>query len=164
MADDDDFGYSDFYEADEEQEERPYRVDDYFRGAQGDLTALFGANPKKVYFIRQLQVLFEEKYFHWVTNNAAVGLLGMGKIKEERVASARGGMTTRFFFHPSNRYTKREIKKAQDIINTYSHPDVTLSCGLGAENLCRRPGREGLYARGEESADMEQEEMGEVRP
>ena len=135
MADDDYFDPSDFYEPDEDQEEGLYRRDHYFYEAQADLTALFTANPKNVYFIRQLQVLFEDAYYHWLTNNAAVGLWKINKLKEERVESERGGMSTRFFFLPTNRYTKREIKKVQDIIEAYSHPDVTSSCGNRAENL-----------------------------
>ena len=62
MADDDYFDPSDFYEPDEDQGEGLYRRDHYFYEAQADLTALFTANPKNVYFIRQLRVLFEDKY------------------------------------------------------------------------------------------------------
>ena len=135
MADDDYFGPYEYYEPDEDDLEGLYRVDEYFYDAQQDLIDLFAANPKKVYFLRQLQVKFEDKYYHWITNNAAMGLLKMGKLKEERVPSARGGMTTRFLTQPSNRYIKRETKKAQQLIDEYSNPDVTISCGIRAENL-----------------------------
>jgi hypothetical protein len=146
----DDYNPSDFYEPDEGEFQGLYRIDDYFRAAQADLTALFANNPKNVYFIRQLQVRFEKPYYHWITNNAAVGLLRIGKLKEERVESARGGMSTRFFFHPSNRYTRREIKKAQDIIEAYSNPDVTSSCGNRAENLfCAGLAKKGFIPAGE---------------
>ncbi len=132
---DDDFDPNEFREPAEEELEGLYRIDDYFHAAQADLTALFAANPKKVYFIRQLQVLFEKKYFHWITYNAASGLLKIGRIKEEDVLSARGGMSTHFLFHPSNRYTKREIRKVQDIIEEYSRDEITGSCGNRAELL-----------------------------
>jgi len=132
---DDDFDPHEFREPDEEEVENLYRVDEYFYAAQRDLTTLFDANPKKVYFIRQLQVLFEEKYFHWITYNAARGLLTLERVKEEDVASARGGMSTHFLFHPSNRYTKRETRKAQDIIEEYSRDEITRSCGGRAETL-----------------------------
>jgi len=135
MANSNDFDRYEFYEPDEEALEGLYAVDNYFYEAQNDLAALFTANPKKVYYLRQLQVRLEKKYFHWITNNAAVGLLRLGRLKEERVVSARGGMFTRFLTHPSNRYTKREIKRTQDIIEEYSRPEVTISCGIRAENL-----------------------------
>jgi hypothetical protein len=150
MADDDDFEPHEFREPEEDELENLYRVDKYFYAAQADLTALFADNPKKVYFIRQLQVRFEDKYYHWITYNAAIGLLKMGKLKEEGVASARGGMSTRFLFHPSNRYTKREITKVQDIIEEYSDSDVTISCGLRAENLfCAGLAKKGFMPVGE---------------
>lgn len=147
---DDDFEPHEFREPDKDEQENLYRVDKYFYAAQRDLTALFDANPKKVYFIRQLQVLFEKQYFHWITYNAARGLLTLGRLKEEDVASARGGMATRFLFHPSNRYTKRETQKAQDIIEEYSRDEITRSCGVRAENLfCAGLAKKGFMPVGE---------------
>lgn len=130
---DDDFDEHEFREP--EEEEIRYAVDKYFYAAQADLTALFAANPRSVYFIRQLQVLFEDNYFHWITYNAANGLLKIGRLKEENVPSARGGMATRFLFHPSNRYIRRETRKVQDIIEEYSRDEITRSCGVRAEML-----------------------------
>lgn len=150
MANSDEFDPYEFYEPDQDKLEVPYAVDSYFYAAQEELKLLFAENPRKAYYIRQLQVRLEDRYFHWITANALEGLFKIGRLKEERVASARGGMSTRFFTHPQNRYTKREIKKTQDIIEEYSRPEVTASCGVRAETLfCAGLAQKGFMPTGE---------------
>jgi hypothetical protein len=58
-------------------------------------------------------------------------------------------MSTRFLFHPSNRYTKRETQKAQDIIEEYSRDEITRSCGVRAETLfCAGLAEKGFMPKG----------------
>jgi len=96
---DDDFEPHEFREP--EGGEPLYAVDKYFYAAQADLTALFAANPRKVYFIRQLQVLFEEKYFHWITYNAArLNLSSLALVIRNLTCEQRFGMVSEKGGHP----------------------------------------------------------------
>jgi len=98
---DDDFDPSEFREPEEDQEERLYRPDKYFVAAQVDLTALFADSPKKDYFIWKLQVCFEEKYFHWISYNAArlnVGSLAL--VIRNLTCEQRVGMVSEKGGHP----------------------------------------------------------------
>ena len=109
-------------------------ADPYFLDAQKDIRELYEANKDNVYFIRQLQVKFEKKYFHWITNNAIIGLYKIGYLKDLRIPKA-SGTSTRYFFHKSNRYPKRTINEMEKIIEEYSQDHITRSCGHRAEDL-----------------------------
>ena len=41
--------------------------------ARARLLAHFEDNPESVFYSRQLEVIFEREYFHWVTNRVCVG-------------------------------------------------------------------------------------------
>jgi hypothetical protein len=46
--------------------------------ARARLLAYFEDNPDQVFYSRQLEVLFEREYFHWVTNRALRRLVDRG--------------------------------------------------------------------------------------
>jgi hypothetical protein len=46
----------------------------YFLNAQEEIKGFYEVNKESVFFIRQLQVKLEKKYYHWVTNNAIIEL------------------------------------------------------------------------------------------
>jgi len=66
ITDMDDF---DFSEAPEDYHE-PSQPDYYFLQAQREIRELYEKDRESVFYIRQLQVKFEKKYYHWITNNA----------------------------------------------------------------------------------------------
>ncbi len=122
----------DFYEESEEYEE--YSPDRFFAAAQEDIKNLFEENKEKVFYLRQLQVMFEKQYFHWVTNNALYGLLKIKYLKDHRVYK-KNGTSTRYYLHRSNRYPMRAINRIEEVINEYSKDNVTRGCGYRAEDL-----------------------------
>ncbi len=124
----------DEYEIYENEVPWEQKIDDYFLGAQKDIKALYEKDLKSVYFIRQLQVKFEKKYFHWITNNALIQLFEFGYLKDIRIKQ-KGGESTRYFFHKSNRYPKRRINEIEKVVREYSQPHITRSCGQRAEDL-----------------------------
>jgi hypothetical protein len=130
----DDYNNEDFYETEEDFYEPEEAVDEYYLQAQEDIRGLYEKNKGSVYFIRQLQVKFEKKYFHWVTNNALTGLFKIGYLKDVRIPKEKG-TSTRFFIHHSNRYAKREINRMEKVIEEYSQSHITRSCGYRAEDL-----------------------------
>lgn len=123
-------GDYDFYEEAEEYEQ--YVPDSYFEAAQAEIRELYEENKESIYYLRQLQVKLEKKYFHWVTNNAVLGLLGY--LKDYRIEREKG-TSTRYFIHHSNRYPVRAIKKLEEVIEEYSQDNITRGCGYRAEDL-----------------------------
>jgi hypothetical protein len=118
--------------------------DPYFLQAQADLRGLYEEDRERVFFIRQVQVKFEKKYFHWITNNAILGLHQMGYLRDIRIPKEKG-TSTRFFIHRSNRYAKRKINEIEKIIEEYSQDHITRSCGHRAEDLfCKAMARRGF--------------------
>ncbi len=125
--------YDDFPEAPEDYYDAS-AADHYFLEAQQEIKALYEKDKESVYYIRQLQVKFEKKYFHWITNNVLIGLHTLGYLKDVRIPKTKG-TSTRFFIHRSNRYARRTINKIEKIIEEYSQDHITRSCGHRAEDL-----------------------------
>lgn len=117
----------------DEKPEAP-EPDSYFLSAQKDIAQLYDSDRNRVHYIRQLQVKFEKKYFHWITDNALKGYHALGYLKTFTIKK-RGGISTKYYFHRSNRYPKRNINEIQKIINEYSQSLISLGCGKRAENL-----------------------------
>lgn len=125
--------YDDFPEAPEDYYE-PSSADTYFLQAQQEIRDLYENNRESVFYIRQLQVKLEKKYYHWITNNAIIGIYKIGYLKDLRIPKAKG-TSTRFFIHKSNRYARRTINRIEKIIEEYSQDHITRSCGHRAEDL-----------------------------
>lgn len=125
--------YDDFSEAPEDYYE-PSAPDNYFLQAQQDIRELYENDRESVFYIRQLQVKLEKKYYHWITNNAMIGLLKLGYLRDFRIPKERG-TSARFFIHRSNRYGRRTINSIEKIIQEYSQDHITRSCGHRAEDL-----------------------------
>ena len=124
----------DDFQEESEDYQVPTYPDKYFLNAQKEIKELYENNREGVYYLRQLQVKLEKQYFHWVTNNALVGLYKIGYLKDYRVEKATG-TSTRYFMHKSNRYPMREVKKLESVIDEYSQDHITRSCGHRAEDL-----------------------------
>jgi len=122
----------DFYEESEDYE--VYAPDHYFEEAQEEIKSLYEENRENVFYIRQLQVKLEKNYFHWVTNNALLGLLKIGYLKDYRI-ERETGTSTRYFIHRSNRYPVRAIKRIEEVVQEYSKDNITRGCGYRAEDL-----------------------------
>jgi hypothetical protein len=125
--------YDEFYEAPEDYYE-PSVPDHYFLQAQKEIRELYEEDRESVFYIRQIQVKFEKKYYHWITNNAINGLYKICYLKDIRIPKERG-TSTRFFIHKANRYAKRKINSIEKIIEEYSQDHITRSCGHRAEDL-----------------------------
>lgn len=111
-----------------------YTPDSYYTEAQEDISGLYEADRESVYFVRQLQVKFEKKYYHWITYNALKGLENIGYLRTERIPK-KSGTSTLFYIHKSNRYARRKIRSIVQLIEEYSEDQITRSCGHQAEDL-----------------------------
>lgn len=66
--------------------------------------------PDSPYHRIQIETIFEDKYFHWVTHRAIDELVSESFLRLERTSIAH------FVYRSDIRYTKRDIKKRCKII------------------------------------------------
>ncbi len=103
----------------EEDREKYWRKDKIFLAALEEITEFLEKEKDKVFYSRQLQVKFEGRYFHWITDHAIRYLEELGGIRRiER--KLKDNIPIHFFVHPANRYFKRRINVMDGIINAYS--------------------------------------------
>ena len=112
----------------EERRPRDPKTDE----AKARLVKLFEENPERVFFGRQIEVLLEKDFFHWITSRALAELVAERKIKSEKVA-LRTGIDVRFCTAKGNRYWKRQAKKVGDLILDYSDHEFTRALGRHGE-------------------------------
>lgn len=85
--------------------------------------------PNSPYHKIQIEMIFEDKYFHWVTNRAIEELVSEGFLKLEKRDVAH------FVYRSDIRYIRREINRRCKIIKMYSDPVITRAIGEYAEAL-----------------------------
>lgn len=120
--------------------------DPYFIQAKNEILCLYDNDIESVYYMRQLQVKYEKKYYHWITRNAVTSLEKEGYLKQINVTEFAGSnpLKFHFFVHHKNRYPKRDINALAKLVAEYSQDHIMLGCGNRAEILFA----EGLASRG----------------
>ncbi|HET6995185.1 MAG TPA: hypothetical protein VFI06_09410 [Chitinophagaceae bacterium] len=102
--------------------------------AREKIIDFFEANKEKVFYSRQVEVIFEDNYFHWITNRVLRRLAAERKIRFEK-RPLKLGTTITLYWHPSFRYYKREASYLVDIVNKYSESSNSVALGDHGENL-----------------------------
>ncbi len=115
-----------FYEEFEHVEERP--PDPVQEQAEIALTEFFSVNSERVCFGRQIELHFEDRFFHWVTSRALRSLIEQGFLAGEEFPLKFGGRI-KLIWKKSYRFYRRSAKSVVDIVGEYSLPAI--SEGLG---------------------------------
>lgn len=102
--------------------------------ARARLLAHFEDNPEAVFYSRQLEVIFEREYFHWVTNRALRRLAEEGRIFSETRALDLGS-EIKLLWHRKFRFYKRAAQEVFDLVNGYSNAASDGTLGLQGEHL-----------------------------
>ncbi len=102
--------------------------------AREDLEEFFEKNRDKVFFSRQIEVLYEDKYFHWVTNRAVRGLRDAGILRAEERKLATGGSII-LNWHRSFRYYRRSAVQVVRLVEEYADPNIGAALGLHGESM-----------------------------
>jgi hypothetical protein len=112
-------------------------TDRYVDGARGEILQLISNRAGDVFYERQLQVILEKDYYHWIMARAADELADEGKIQSGWMTlPGYGGKTrARFFFSNQLRYWTRKARQSCRLISVYSDPDLTKAVGNQAELL-----------------------------
>jgi hypothetical protein len=102
--------------------------------AASHLERFFAKNREAVYFSRQLEVIHEDRWFHWITNRALGRLNEQGLIKSEERKLASGGKII-LLWHRAHRYYRRDATKLVNLVEEYANPNIGSAIGLNAELL-----------------------------
>lgn len=125
--------YDDYEREDDYEPEEEWRDAEIDR-ARGTLEQFFKSNTSSVFFIKQLQVMFEKEHFHWITASAINELIDEGFLKAEECPLGKGAHI-KFVFNHRHRYYKRQIDKSLKVVKEYSDPIIARACGRQAEVL-----------------------------
>ncbi len=101
--------------------------------AREDIINLFESSKKKVFYSRQIEVLLENKYFHWITNRILRELTAEGKIRMEK-RSLKLGTELTIYWHPNFRYYKREANNIVELVDHYSEAANSIALGDHCEH------------------------------
>lgn len=104
------------------------------QAARQEIASFFDENRTGVFSSRQIEVRFEQKYFHWITHRVLADLADSGFLSIERT-TLKGDVPLNVFWHKSNRYTRRPLRELLELIQRYSDPDFTAALGNTGELL-----------------------------
>jgi hypothetical protein len=102
--------------------------------AADKLLTFIESNPTEVFYEMQLEVLFEDDYFHWITTKALAQLRDSRKIGSS-IQGLKGVGRIRFYFHIKNRYWKRKAVEIRKLVEQFSDPLFTSALGNQGEML-----------------------------
>ena len=118
---------------DEDQRHYPTHPTHYDESALVDVEELI-TRTDRVFYERQVEVLLEGKYFHWVTSRAVRVLESRGVIQTSR-RKGQFGSEIKTLRRTRYRYFKREESRLVEVVNQFSEPTVTSAIGARLEDL-----------------------------
>jgi hypothetical protein len=110
------------------------RRDSSQQEATAALRLLFDQESERVFYSRQLEVLHEAKWFHWITNRALRDLVARDEISYEVRPLDTGG-SIHLMWNSKYRYYKRKADQLVKLVEAYSEPDIGGALGLHGESL-----------------------------
>lgn len=102
--------------------------------ARARLLTYFIDNPCQVFYSRQLEILFEDEFFHWVTNRALRSL-----IEEKHVLTETRkldiGSEVKLVWYRTFRFYKRAATDVFNLVNRYTNSATDGTLGMQGEHL-----------------------------
>jgi hypothetical protein len=126
--------FDDWPEPDFDVAEAEVRHDPKVDEASSKLLTFIEKNPGEVFYEMQLEVLFENDFFHWITTKALAQLRDSRKIGSSLEVLKDVGRI-RFYFHIKNRYWKRKAREIKNLVKRFSDPAFTRALGNQGEML-----------------------------
>lgn len=102
--------------------------------ARDALRQFFHNNRQTVFFSRQLEVLYEDTYYHWLTNRAIRNLEAEESIRSEW-RKLRTGTSIKLVWDRTFRFYKRVANQLVRLVEEYSDPNIGASLGLHGETM-----------------------------
>lgn len=94
---------------------------------------LFTRDSEEVYYGRQVEIMLEGQFFHWITKKALNELRQEGRIVQSEETTSQ--FTAHFYHHPRYRFPRRKINAMVALISEYSAPDFGHALGHVGETL-----------------------------
>jgi len=113
---------------------RVHPPDSFVDAAKVDLRGFFVKESESVFYQRQLQVIFEQKYFHWITVRALEELVQEGAIAREVLPLPDTGIIT-FYRAIRYRYWKRDADEVVKLVCRFSESSFTYALGAHGETM-----------------------------
>jgi hypothetical protein len=116
-----------------------YSSDPAFLSCKADLRKFF-KRKRTPYYLTQLEVLFEKRYFHWITYRAIKSLVSDGYL-DDRVFPTKYGSSVIFVFRPPSddqnrqRVLSAHINSKLKLIESFSEPQFTAIIGRHLQYL-----------------------------
>jgi hypothetical protein len=137
-----DYGEPEYGEPDYDSPEEPsgrsfikWPRDPQLDPAKADLKNWFESKPSDVFYGRQLEVIFEKKYFHWIIHKALKELTQEANVVVSEIRVTEGGNKLRLYWSKQNRYWKRAAQEVVKLVEEHSSPDLSKALGHTAETL-----------------------------
>jgi hypothetical protein len=111
-----------------------YTRDNKIDEAETAILEFFCQNNEEVFYERQLTVIFEKAYFHWITVKALLELAAGGSINSQMLELVRG-VPIRFFWSRGNRYWKRQAGRVTNLVRRFSENSFIHAIGFQGELL-----------------------------
>ncbi len=102
--------------------------------AKHDVLTVLEQNSSRVFYGRQIEVMLEKRYFHWISHKALRELTVEGVVLTE-LRVTKGGNKLRLYWSKRNRYPKRAAAAMVRQVEAHSNPEMTRAIGSHAENL-----------------------------
>jgi hypothetical protein len=93
---------------------------------------LINEYPERVFFSRQIELILENDFFHWVTNRAIRELEANRVILSEWRRLKSGG-TVKLLWNKGHRYYKRDAAELVKLVEEYADPNIGSALGLHGE-------------------------------
>ena len=103
--------------------------------ARKELREFFDQHNEWVFFCRQIEILFEGRFFHWIIARALRNLVGARRVKTEvrRIPSTGGPI--HLFWNRKYRYYRRAADEVVRLVSEYAHPNVAAAIGIHGEGM-----------------------------
>lgn len=98
------------------------------------LRDFFETHREQVFYSRQIEVRYEDQFFHWITNRALRDLSEEGFIRSEARALKTGGKI-KLMWHKSFRFYKRSAARLVALVEEYADPNIGGALGLHGESM-----------------------------
>ncbi len=126
--------FSDFDIPDTDVEVIEYKRDEKVDEAKAMIYEFLAQNSDNVFYERQLAVIFENQFFHWITIKALLELVREGSINSE-LLELGPKVPIRFFRMKTNRYWRRQASKVVKLVKRFSAHEFGRAIGLQGEIL-----------------------------
>lgn len=120
----------DYQEPDEQERPRDPVIDE----AKEELRKFLENESTEVFYQRQMQIMFEQTYFHWITARALSELAAEGAIASNTQTLPPTGTIT-FYRATTHRYWRRQAAEIIELVSQFSAQPFTKGVGEQGEML-----------------------------